>query len=82
MKRSTGADSLNPVFSKPSKAEQKIDATTRLVRSIIEGDAAKRNAKTERLRAERLAAEALAVPEPAPKKAPRAPRKTSAPKSR
>jgi len=75
MKTSSGAGSLKPVFAKPSKAEQKIDATTRLVRSIIDGDAAKRKAKTDRLRAERLAHEALAVPEPEPKKAKRPSRK-------
>jgi hypothetical protein len=75
MKRTTANASSNAVFSKPSKAEQKIDSTTRLVRSIIDGEAAKRKAKTERLRAERLAQEALAAPEPEPKKPQRAPRK-------
>jgi hypothetical protein len=60
MKRSTGVDSLNPVFSKPSKAEQKIDATTRLVRSIIDGDAAigSRGTRSARTRAQEGAARA------------------------
>jgi hypothetical protein len=59
-----------------SRADTKIDTTTRIAREIIDHTNAARMAKTERLRAVRLAreAEAEAPPEkPAPKKP--APRK-------
>lgn len=61
----------------PSRAESKADATDRAARTIIDGEAARREAKTERLRLARLAreeAEAAAAPvkakSPARKKAP------------
>jgi len=54
---------INAVFQpKPSKQEAKADATTRLVRAIIDNEASAREAKTERLRAARLAHEATAKP--------------------
>jgi len=54
---------INAVFQpKPSKLEAKADATTRLVRSIIDGEVSARETKTERLRAARLAQEATAKP--------------------
>lgn len=54
---------INAVFqSKSSKQEAKADATTRLVRAIIDNEASVREAKTERLRAARLAQEAVAKP--------------------
>jgi hypothetical protein len=56
---------INAVFQpKPSKQEAKADATTRLVRAIIDNEASAREAKTERLRQARLAHEksAPAVP--------------------
>lgn len=54
---------INAVFQpKPSKQEAKADATTRLVRSIIDGEVSARETKTERLRAARLAQEAAAKP--------------------
>jgi hypothetical protein len=49
----------------PSRAESKADATDRAARTIIDGEAARREAKTERLRLARLAreeAEAAAAP--------------------
>lgn len=46
----------------PSRGEAKSDATTRLAREIMSGEANARIAKTERLRAARLAQE---VAEPA-----------------
>lgn len=45
---------------KPTSTEAKSDATTRIARSIIEDEAASRDAKTERLRRARLAKEAQA----------------------
>lgn len=54
---------INTVFlPKPSKQEAKVDATTRLVRAIIDNEASAREAKTERLRAARLAQEAATKP--------------------
>jgi hypothetical protein len=53
---------------KPTGAELKGDTTNKIARNIIEGEAAARNAKTERLRAARLAREA-AQPTPAVVKA-------------
>ncbi len=50
-----------------SKAETKADITDRTARGIMDSEAAKREAKTERLRAARLAAEEAA---PAPVAAP------------
>lgn len=49
-----------------SRAEAKSDATTRAARAIIDGEAAARLAKTERLRATRLAREAVEEPTSAP----------------
>ncbi|MGI6854203.1 hypothetical protein [Mesorhizobium sp. 1B3] len=43
---------------KPTSTEAKNDTTTRIARSIIEDEAAKRDAKTQRLRHARLAREA------------------------
>jgi hypothetical protein len=43
---------------KPTAIETKQDATTRAARQIIDGEAAKREQKTERLRLARLAMEA------------------------
>ena len=54
---------------KPTTAEAKGDATTRAALTIINGEAAAREAKTERLRKARLAQEALEAA-PAPKKKP------------
>lgn len=52
---------VNAVFQpKPSKQEAKADATTRLVRQIIDSEKSAREAKTERLRAARLAQEPTA----------------------
>ncbi len=51
---------------KPTASEVKGDATTRAALTIINGEAAARDAKTERLRKARLAQEALA-PAAAPK---------------
>ena len=46
---------INAVFQpKPSKQEAKADATTRLARRIVDGEAAAREAKTDRLRQARL----------------------------
>jgi hypothetical protein len=45
---------------KPTTTEAKSDTTTRVARSIIEGEAAVREAKTARLRRARLAKEAEA----------------------
>lgn len=54
---------INTVFPpKSSKQEAKVDATTRLVRAIIDNEASVREAKTERLRAARLAQEAATKP--------------------
>ncbi|MFD1331615.1 hypothetical protein ACFQ4O_06330 [Methylopila musalis] len=60
---------------KPSKAEAKGDATTRAARAIIDQETARRDAKTERLKAARLArdeaeqaAAAQAAPAPARKR--------------
>lgn len=54
---------VNAVFQpKPSKQEAKADATTRLVRQIIDSEKSAREAKTERLRAARLAQEPTAKP--------------------
>jgi hypothetical protein len=54
----------------PSRADTKIDATTRVAREIVETTSAARAAKTERLRAMRLARETIADSLPA-KKAPK-----------
>lgn len=43
---------------KPSKQEAKSEVTTRVAREIVDGEAAKREAKTERLKAARIAKEA------------------------
>jgi hypothetical protein len=51
------------VFKPASRPEEKVDATTKAARDIIDGEAAARDAKTERLRTARLAKEAM---EPAP----------------
>lgn len=45
---------------KPTSTEAKSDATTRIARSIIEDEAALREAKTQKLRRARLAREAQA----------------------
>ncbi|WP_080918717.1 hypothetical protein [Manganibacter manganicus] len=49
---------------KPTSAENKNATTTHVARSIIEGEATKRAAKTERLRNARLAKEAQEVTTP------------------
>lgn len=51
-----------------SKAEAKSDVTTKAARSLIDTEAAARNAKTERLRAARKAQEAVEALNPAPVK--------------
>jgi len=51
---------FKPAASRP---EEKGDATTRAARDIMDGEAAARDAKTERLRTARLAKEAM---EPVP----------------
>lgn len=61
---------INAIFRpKPSKQEAKADATTQLVRQIMDGETAAREAKTERLRQARLAKQKL---EPAAPAKPRA----------
>lgn len=53
----------NGIFKpKASASEAKGDMTTRVARSIIDGELAAREAKTARLRAARLATEAEAAP--------------------
>lgn len=50
---------IDAVFRpKPSKQETKADEITRTVRAIMNAEAAKRDTKTERLRAARLARDA------------------------
>ncbi len=49
---------------KPTAIETRQDATTKVVREIIENEAAARNRKTERLRLARLAREATEAGEP------------------
>lgn len=64
------------LFKRPaSKAESKADSTNRAAREIISGEAAKREAKTARLREARMALEAA---QPAPEEAPKR-RRTKAP---
>ena len=66
---------------RPSKAETKADATTKIVKGIVESETAARQAKTARLRAaraERDASEAAQEAATAQKK----PRKKSAAKAR
>ncbi len=61
-------------FFKPSRSESKADMTTRVARSIIDGEAARLDAKTERLRAARLAREGAstcAAPTKLERRAPR-----------
>lgn len=65
-------DSL-PFQPKPSKSESKAETTNAAARAILDAEAARRDAKTARLRAARIAAEE-ATPAAAPVK--------SAPKSR
>ncbi len=70
-------DILGPIVGrKPSKQEAKADATTRAAREILDGEIARREAKTERLRLARLAKEAEIAAMPAPAKP--APRKKTA----
>lgn len=60
---------INSVFQpKSSKQEAKADTTTRIAREILDAEAAKREAKTEKLRQARLLREA-AEAEDAPKRA-------------
>lgn len=68
--RETAAEGL--FKPKPTRIEAKSDVTTRAARSIIDGEAAARIAKTKRLRAERLSQEELAPAAPV-----KAPRKTA-----
>lgn len=63
--------------SKPSKAESKADATSSAARAILDDEAARREAKTARLRAARLEQEEKLAAEPAPEAKPRK-RKTAA----
>ena len=68
---------------RPSKAESKADATTKIVQGIVEAETTARQAKTERLRsarAERDASEA-AQKAAAPQKKPRRRSAAKAPKS-
>ncbi|PLP56337.1 hypothetical protein CYK37_26565 [Mesorhizobium loti] len=54
----------NDMFkAKPTRTESKDDNTSRAAKAIINDEAAKRAAKTERLRLARLAQEAVAVPD-------------------
>jgi hypothetical protein len=53
---------------KPTAIETKQDATTRAARQIIDGEAAVREQKTERLRLARLAMEATNANKPPPQK--------------
>jgi hypothetical protein len=53
---------------KPTAIETKQDATTRAVRQIIDGEAAVREQKTERLRLARLAREATNTNKPSTQK--------------
>ncbi|RVC62047.1 MAG: hypothetical protein EOS65_15320 [Mesorhizobium sp.] len=50
---------------KPTAIETKQDATTRAARQIIDGEAAERERKTERLRQARLAMQAVEAASPA-----------------
>ncbi|RWC94717.1 MAG: hypothetical protein E5V58_14940 [Mesorhizobium sp.] len=50
---------------KPTAIETKQDATTRAARQIIDGEAAERERKTERLRQARLAMQAVEATSPA-----------------
>lgn len=56
MKTMLEPGNFNPT---PSRGEAKSDATTRLAREIMDGEANARIAKTERLRAARLAQEVV-----------------------
>ena len=53
---------------KPSKAESKADVTNHAARTIVEADAARREAKTARLRQARLENEAKLAAESPPAK--------------
>ena len=53
---------------KPTAIETKQDATTRAARQIVDGEAAAREKKTERLRLARLAGEATNTNKPSPQK--------------
>ncbi|WP_292295496.1 hypothetical protein, partial [Mesorhizobium sp.] len=53
---------------KPTAIETKQDATTRAARQIVNGEAAAREQKTERLRLARLASEATNISTPTAKK--------------
>ena len=55
---------------KPTAIETKQDATTRAARHIIDGEAALREQKTERLRLARLATETTNTNTPPPQKRP------------
>lgn len=67
---------MNAVFKpKSSKQEAKADTTTRVAREIMDGEAAARIAKSERLRLARLAMPPAEKPAPKAKAAPKA-RKT------
>ncbi|MGE0500872.1 MAG: hypothetical protein AB7I79_04335 [Rhizobiaceae bacterium] len=68
MKATPNAGMLKP---SASQREAKSDTTTKVAWQIIDGEAAARSAKTERLRAARLAQESTETPEPPKKKAPK-----------
>lgn len=53
---------------KPTAIETKQDATTKIVRAMLDDEAAARDRKTERLRLARLAREAAEASKPAPPK--------------
>jgi hypothetical protein len=61
----TAINAVNEATTRPSASarEAKTELTTRIAREIMDGEVAKREAKTERLRAARLAMEAEAVSE-------------------
>ncbi len=62
---------------KASKSEAKADVTTRAAQAIIDDEAAKRDAKTARLRQARIDAEAKADSTEAPAAKPRAAKTTA-----
>lgn len=58
-------DAVNAVFRPAlTKMETKADISARVARQIIDTEVAKRNAKTERLKAARLEMEAIAAGKP------------------
>lgn len=78
--RTRKGDDMNQVLTrdtlfKPnkSKSENKADTTTQVARAIMDDETARREAKTERLRAARVAAEEKAEPKALPAKPRKAP---------